>query len=168
MIDHLSIGVRDIVAARRFYDAVLAPLGYRLLQEFPTSLGYGDGHAALWLLEVERPAPADAASGLHLCFSAPTRQGVDAFHQAALAAGGKDNGKPGLRADYGPALLRRLRHRPRRLPARSPLRDLTIAPPEPCRPRGVPLPLVAVAVAAPPVRHRRRWEFLRRGRTPPA
>ena len=102
MIDHVSIGVRDIAAARRFYDAVLAPLGYRLLQEYPTSLGYGDGHAALWLLEVERPVPADEKSGLHLCFNAPDRASVDAFHKAALKGGGKDNGKPGLRTDYGP------------------------------------------------------------------
>lgn len=102
MIDHLSIGVRSIKAARRFYDAVLAPLGYRLLQEYPTSLGYGDAHAELWLLEAERPVPADEKSGLHLCFGAPDRKSVDAFHRAALKAGGKDNGKPGPRADYGP------------------------------------------------------------------
>ncbi len=102
MIDHLSIGVRSIKAARRFYDAVLAALGYRLLQEYPTSLGYGDAHAELWLLEAERPVPADEQSGLHLCFGAPDRKSVDAFHQAALKAGGKDNGGPGLRADYGP------------------------------------------------------------------
>lgn len=102
MIDHLSIGVRSIQAARRFYDAVLSPLGYRLLQEYPTSLGYGDSHAELWLLEAERPVPADEKSGLHLCIGAPDRKSVDAFYQAALKTGGTDNGKPGLRADYGP------------------------------------------------------------------
>jgi catechol 2,3-dioxygenase-like lactoylglutathione lyase family enzyme len=102
MIDHLSIGVRSVAAARRFYDAVLAPLGYRLLQDYPTSLGYGDAHAELWLLEAERPVPADDKSGLHLCFAAPSRKAVDAFHQAALASGGHDNGKPGLRGDYAP------------------------------------------------------------------
>jgi catechol 2,3-dioxygenase-like lactoylglutathione lyase family enzyme len=102
MIDHLSIGVSSLKAARRFYDAVLAPLGYRLLQEYPTSLGYGDAHSELWLLEAERPVPADEKSGLHLCFDAPDRKSVDAFHKAALKAGGKDNGKPGLRPDYGP------------------------------------------------------------------
>ena len=102
MIDHLSIGVRSVAAARRFYDAVLAPLGYRLLQDYPTSLGYGDAHAELWLLEAERPVPADDKSGLHLCFAAPSRKAVDAFHQAALASGGRDNGKPGLRGDYAP------------------------------------------------------------------
>jgi catechol 2,3-dioxygenase-like lactoylglutathione lyase family enzyme len=102
MIDHLSLGVRDLKAARRFYDAALQPLGYRLLQEYPTSLGYGDDAAALWLLAAERPVKADEKSGLHLCFSAPSRAAVDAFHKAAVKAGAKDNGKPGLRADYGP------------------------------------------------------------------
>jgi catechol 2,3-dioxygenase-like lactoylglutathione lyase family enzyme len=102
MIDHLSIGVRSLAASRPFYDAVLAPLGYRLLQEYPSQLGYGAGRAELWLLEAERPVPADDKSGLHVCFAAPDRKSVDAFHSAALKAGGKDNGKPGLRADYGP------------------------------------------------------------------
>jgi|SRR5690348_15639806 catechol 2,3-dioxygenase-like lactoylglutathione lyase family enzyme len=102
MIDHVSIGVRQIAAARRFYDAVLAPLGYRLLSDAPGALGYGDGHAELWLLEVERPVPADDGSGLHLCFAAPSRAAVDRFHAAALQTGGKDNGRPGPRPDYGP------------------------------------------------------------------
>jgi catechol 2,3-dioxygenase-like lactoylglutathione lyase family enzyme len=102
MIDHLSIGVRSLAAAGRFYDAVLAPLGYKRLHESGGSLGYGDGHVELWVLEAERPVPADAKSGLHLCFAAPSRKGVDAFHTAALKTGGKDNGKPGPRADYGP------------------------------------------------------------------
>ena len=53
-------------------------------------------------LNPERPVPADAGSGLHVCFDAPTRKSVDKFHAAALKAGGRDNGKPGLRADYGP------------------------------------------------------------------
>lgn len=102
MIDHLSLGVRDLGAARRFYDAALAPLGYRLVQDYETALGYGDGHAGLWLLAAERPVKPDGKSGLHLCFSAPSRAAVDGFHRAALAAGGKDNGAPGPRADYGP------------------------------------------------------------------
>jgi catechol 2,3-dioxygenase-like lactoylglutathione lyase family enzyme len=102
MINHISIGVRDIARAKRFYDAALAPLGYTCLSESPGSLGYGQGTPALWISAVERPVPADAASGLHVCFDAPTRAGVKAFHAAALKAGGRDNGKPGVRADYGP------------------------------------------------------------------
>jgi catechol 2,3-dioxygenase-like lactoylglutathione lyase family enzyme len=103
MINHISIGVRDIPRAKRFYDAVLAPLGYSCLSQSEGSLGYGQGSAiALWVNAVERPVPADAASGLHVCFDAPTRKSVDKFHAAALRAGGRDNGEPGPRADYGP------------------------------------------------------------------
>lgn len=101
MLDHISLGVRDIAAARRFYDAALKPLGYRLLSDGTASLGYGEGGAALWLNAAKRPVKPDMDSGLHVCFAAPTRAAVDAFHKAALKAGGSDNGKPGLRADYG-------------------------------------------------------------------
>ena len=55
-----------------------------------------------WVLGTQHPVPPDDRSGLHICFTAPTRAAVDAFHKAALKSGGKDNGKPGLRADYGP------------------------------------------------------------------
>lgn len=102
MIDHVSMGVRDLGSAKRFYDAALAPLGYACLSDSPGSLGYGGGAVALWISEAQRPVPADEKSGLHFCFTAPTRQSVQAFHAAALAAGGRDNGEPGLRSDYGP------------------------------------------------------------------
>ena len=102
MINHVSIGVRDIARAKRFYDAALAPLGYSCRNQSPGSRGYGDDAVALWISEVARPVPANADSGLHFCFDAPTRASVDGFHAAALDAGGRDNGKPGLRADYGP------------------------------------------------------------------
>jgi catechol 2,3-dioxygenase-like lactoylglutathione lyase family enzyme len=102
MIDHVSIGVRNLAAARRFYDAALAPLGYRLLADYPGAVGYGKDEPQLWVLEVERPVAADEKSGLHLCLTAPSRASVDRFHKAALAAAGKDNGGPGLRTDYGP------------------------------------------------------------------
>ncbi|MBX6322763.1 MAG: VOC family protein [Rhodospirillaceae bacterium] len=101
MINHVSIGVRDLARARRFYDAVLEPLGYRRLSEDAASLGYGDGAVVLWVGVAERPVPSDEGSGLHLCFDAPTRRSVDAFHAAGLRAGGRDNGKPGLRPAYG-------------------------------------------------------------------
>lgn len=101
MINHVSIGVRDIARTKRFYDAALKPLGYACLSQGEGSLGYGQDAVALWIGAAERPVPADETSGLHFCFSAPTRPSVDAFHAAALRAGGRDNGKPGLRADYG-------------------------------------------------------------------
>jgi catechol 2,3-dioxygenase-like lactoylglutathione lyase family enzyme len=100
MIDHVSIGVRSLGQAKQFYDAALAALGCRCLSEDNSSLGYGAGPAVFWLYAVDGPAAADSRPGLHLCFSAPTRKSVDQFHAAALAAGGRDNGKPGLRS-YG-------------------------------------------------------------------
>lgn len=101
MINHVSIGVRDLAKAKRFYDEALKVLGYRCLSEVETSLGYGADAAIFWLAVTERPVPPDPDSGLHFCFSAPTRESVDAFHAAALGAGGHDNGKPGLRPEYG-------------------------------------------------------------------
>jgi catechol 2,3-dioxygenase-like lactoylglutathione lyase family enzyme len=101
MISHVSVGVRDIAKAGRFYDAALAALGYKRLYDSAEALGYGADGPQLWVMKVERPVPADAASGLHFCFDAPNREAVEQFHAAALKAGGKDNGKPGLRKDYG-------------------------------------------------------------------
>ena len=100
MINHVSIGVRDVARAKRFYDAVLKPLGYTCLSAGEDSLGYGDGVVAFWINSADRPVPADKKSGLHFCLAAPTRKSVDAFHAAALRAGGGDNGKPGLRTEY--------------------------------------------------------------------
>jgi len=102
MFDHISLGVRDLQRARRFYDAALAPLGLAALSVGDDSLGYGRDAVGLWLLRTASPIPADPRSGLHVCFPAPSRAAVDAFHRAGLAAGGGDNGAPGLRADYGP------------------------------------------------------------------
>lgn len=101
MLDHVSLGVSDIAAARTFYDAALAPLGCRCLNPAPDSLGYGRDAAQFWLIASAHPVKADARSGLHFCFAAPNREAVDAFHVAALAAGGRDNGAPGIRANYG-------------------------------------------------------------------
>lgn len=102
MLDHVSIGVRDLAAARRFYDAALGSLGYSCLYSADGSLGYGGDAPVFWLSQTDHPVPADARSGLHVCFAAPSRASVDAFHAAALAAAGRDNGAPGLRADNGP------------------------------------------------------------------
>jgi catechol 2,3-dioxygenase-like lactoylglutathione lyase family enzyme len=104
MIAHVSIGVRDADGSRAFYDATLAPLGYRRIRAAKSIVGYGYGTATIsfWVLSVERPVLADEKSGLHLCFAAPDAAAVDAFHAAALRAGGHDNGAPGLRPMYGP------------------------------------------------------------------
>ena len=100
MINHVSIGVRDLARTKRFYDAALKSLGYACLSEGESSLGYGREGIGFWISTTERPVAPDANSGLHFCFEAPNRDSVNAFYAAALAAGGRDNGKPGVRADY--------------------------------------------------------------------
>ena len=96
MIDHIVVNVRNLSASRRFYDQALAPLGYRLIKEFPGGIGYGMGAKAdLWMIQREPPS-----AEVHVAFACGTRSLVDAFHAAALAAGGKDNGAPGTRAHY--------------------------------------------------------------------
>ena len=104
MIAHISIGVRDVARAKRFYDAALSPLGYTCIREAKTMLGYGYGEnsIALWVVAAESPVPPDEQSGLHFCFAAPSHDAVDAFHAAAVGAGGRDNGAPGLRPEYSP------------------------------------------------------------------
>jgi catechol 2,3-dioxygenase-like lactoylglutathione lyase family enzyme len=102
MFDHVSIGVADIARSKKFYDAALKPLGFSRLSDGESSLGYGEKAVQLWLGATQKPVKADMESGLHFCFLANDRAAVDAFHAAALKAGGKDNGKPGVRADYGP------------------------------------------------------------------
>lgn len=100
MFDHLSIGARSLKAAKRFYDQALKPLGYTCLSEDAASLSYGKKQPQFWINQTDWPPTADERSGVHFCFDAPSRSAVDAFHRAALAAGGRDNGKPGLRPDY--------------------------------------------------------------------
>ena len=102
MFDHVSIGVADIARSKKFYDAALKPLGFSRLSDGESSLGYGEKAVQLWLGATQKPVKPDTESGLHFCFQAKSRAAVDAFHAAALKAGGKDNGKPGVRADYGP------------------------------------------------------------------
>jgi catechol 2,3-dioxygenase-like lactoylglutathione lyase family enzyme len=102
MLDHVSIGVKDIEASKRFYDATLKPLGYVSKYAKGTDAGYGKDSIQLWLGQTDKPVKEDMASGLHFCFVAPTRKSVDDFHAAGLKAGGRDNGKPGIRPNYGP------------------------------------------------------------------
>jgi catechol 2,3-dioxygenase-like lactoylglutathione lyase family enzyme len=97
MYDHIGLRVKDLKAAARFYGAVLKPLGHVPGASGEGYAGFGPGGApALWLHAHE------GAAGAHVCFRARTRAEVHAFHDAGLKAGGKDNGKPGLRTDYGP------------------------------------------------------------------
>lgn len=101
MLHHLSLGVRDLDAAGRFYDAALTALGYRRVFEDETAIGYGlvDDEDALCLKLRDDASPP--GPGFHLAFAAGSVVAVDAFHAAAMATGGTDNGAPGLRPDYG-------------------------------------------------------------------
>lgn len=101
MIHHVSVGVKDLAAAKRFYDKTLAPLGIKCLMEGDSYLGYGAAGPEFWVLPAKRPVKADDESGLHFCLQATTRKAVNEFHAAALKTGGRDNGKPGIRKDYG-------------------------------------------------------------------
>jgi catechol 2,3-dioxygenase-like lactoylglutathione lyase family enzyme len=114
VLDHISIGVADLDRAVGFYDRVLAPLGLARvsLYDEPTgtrSAGYGrpggrdanDG-PTFWL-EERRGAVITCPPGFHICFSAADRAAVHRFWEAGLAAGGADNGAPGLRTHYDPA-----------------------------------------------------------------
>ena len=98
MYDHIGLKVKDIDAAVRFYAAALKPLGFVLCSQDASSAGFGPKDApALWLY-----GGGNAGEGAHVAFSAPDRASVAGFHAGGLKAGGRDNGKPGLRADYSP------------------------------------------------------------------
>jgi catechol 2,3-dioxygenase-like lactoylglutathione lyase family enzyme len=106
MIDHVSLTVADLGRARAFYDAALEPLGYGRRFDLADASGYGPPKAAsgtigahalpFWIGHDAATAPLPG----HVCFAAPSRVTVDAFHRAALAAGARDNGAPGLRPHY--------------------------------------------------------------------
>ena len=101
MIDHVSVAVRDLAAATRFYEAVLATLGFAKLEARPATVGFGKQYPEFWInLRVDL-APTPGNSGAHVCFRARSPELVDAFHQAALAAGGRSDGAPGLRPQHG-------------------------------------------------------------------
>lgn len=101
MIDHVSIGVSDIARTKTFYDTVLKPLGYSCLNEYEGSLGYGKDQAQFWANVAKKPVEPNVESGLHFCFTAPSRNAVDAFHAGGIDVGAISNGAPGLRPDYG-------------------------------------------------------------------
>jgi catechol 2,3-dioxygenase-like lactoylglutathione lyase family enzyme len=101
MIDHVSVGVRDLERARRFYTALLAPLGMTQLREWPTAVGFGKKYPEFWINR--RPELAAADTGMHVCLRAPSVQAVHDFFAAALAAGAAADGAPGPRPGYSPA-----------------------------------------------------------------
>jgi len=101
MIDHISIAVRDIKVAEVFYTALLAPLGFSKLREWPdAAVGYGKKYPEFWINRRPEMTSVTADSGVHICLRAASTEMVDAFHAAALAGGGTSDGAPGLRPDY--------------------------------------------------------------------
>ena len=98
MIDHVSIAVRDLLGCARFYEAVLAPLGYLKLVTRPATIGFGKKYPEFWLNERRDMTPVDADSGVHICLRARSADVVQAFHAAALKNGGADDGAPGPRS----------------------------------------------------------------------
>ena len=106
MIDHLGFRVTDYARSLAFYKAVLAPLGYGLVMQVTPAMtgkdghhaGFGKGKPDFWISDAAEPT----RNGLHVALQAPDRAAVDAFYQAALAAGARDNGPPGLRSHYHP------------------------------------------------------------------
>jgi catechol 2,3-dioxygenase-like lactoylglutathione lyase family enzyme len=101
MIDHISIAVRDLDRSVRFYQAVLGAIGYEKLVVRTRTIGFGKSYPEFWLNLRATMAPLDRDSGAHAALRVRTIEMVDAFHAAALAAGGACDGAPGLRPQHG-------------------------------------------------------------------
>jgi catechol 2,3-dioxygenase-like lactoylglutathione lyase family enzyme len=97
MIDHISVGVSDLDRAARFYEATLATLGLTRVVTRPATVGFGKSYPEFWINLRASMKPVEPESGTHICLRAKSIGDVDAFHAAALAAGGRSDGTPGLR-----------------------------------------------------------------------
>ena len=103
IVSHISIGTNDFERARAFYDAVLATIGVTRQLEYPGSVAYGVSAPEFWVKQPVDGAQATTGNGTHVAFAAPSREAVDAFYEAALAAGATSEGEPGPRPQYTPA-----------------------------------------------------------------
>ncbi|WJR75760.1 VOC family protein [Bradyrhizobium sp. NP1] len=97
MIDHISVAVSDLERAARFYEAALAPLGLARLVTRPATIGFGKAYPEFWINLRPGMKRVEEGSGTHICLRARSPEAVDAFHAAALGAGGASDGAPGLR-----------------------------------------------------------------------
>jgi catechol 2,3-dioxygenase-like lactoylglutathione lyase family enzyme len=97
MIDHISVRVSDLKRSARFYEATLAPLGLSRLVSRPRTVGFGKSYPEFWINFREGMPAVAPESGVHICLRARSSSEVDAFHAAALGAGGRSDGAPGLR-----------------------------------------------------------------------
>jgi catechol 2,3-dioxygenase-like lactoylglutathione lyase family enzyme len=96
MLDHVILNVRDFESSKLFYDRALEALGWEAVMEFPGFCGYGyDGKPYFWIAQ-----RGEASAPVHVALASPDRPTVDAFHEAATEAGGRDNGAPGIRPHY--------------------------------------------------------------------
>ncbi|MBL9050481.1 MAG: VOC family protein [Tabrizicola sp.] len=107
MFSYVSLGTCDLARAMRFYDAVLSPLGHARIEDYDpedrsAAWGQDDPGPHLWVTQPFDGQPASVGNGTMVSFLAESRAAVDAFHAAALAHGGTDEGTPGLRPQYGP------------------------------------------------------------------
>jgi len=102
MIDHVSVAVRDLAAATKFYDALLGALGYQRLDTRPQTVSWGKKYSDFWINLRPNMAPVPADSGVHICLRATSKEAVNAFHAAALANGGASDGAPGPRKNDDP------------------------------------------------------------------
>ena len=98
MIDHVSIAVRDLAGCGRFYETLLATLGYSKLVTRPGTLGFGKKYPEFWLNERRAMMPVDPDTGAHICLRASSAEAVQAFHAAAVENGGISDGAPGPRS----------------------------------------------------------------------
>lgn len=100
MIDHISIEVSELETASRFYEAVLGAIGLAKLRDEPSTVGFGKKYPEFWINRRSGMAALKSDSGVHICLRAPSPGAVDAFHAAALGAGGTSDGAPGMRPEY--------------------------------------------------------------------
>lgn len=96
-IGHIGLPVSNIAASKKFYDAIVGDLGMKLRTNEEDFVGYGDDSYRFYLHQGK-----PAVKGIHICFDVESREKVDAFYEHAVAAGGEDNGAPGVREDYSP------------------------------------------------------------------
>ncbi len=101
ILSHVSIGTNDFERAAAFYDRVLATLDCKRVMEHPGAIAWGKLYPEFWLQTPLDGARADTGNGTHFGFLAPDKASVDAFHEAAIDAGAKDDGAPGPRPIYG-------------------------------------------------------------------
>ena len=100
MIDHVSVGVADLERAIKFYDAAFAPLGLTKLIVRPANIGFGKTYPEFWINLRAGMKPMPPESGTHICLRAKTTGEIDAFYDAAMKAGGTDDGAPGVRPHF--------------------------------------------------------------------